>query len=204
MSATLAAHIDALLPQTQCTRCGYEDCAAYARALASNEADINQCPPGGENTLHALAELLHKPVKPIDPARGGQPTQPIVARIVEADCIGCYKCVAACPVDAIVGAPKRMHTVLEADCSGCELCVPVCPTDCIVLEARAADWPAPSQLADEWRLRHQSRSERLLRERERRGRPRTQPAAPALQVQAQALDVAAAIARARARRQTSS
>src|ERR1700756_4882113 len=113
----LVDQIDALLPQTQCTRCGYPDCRRYAQAIADGEADINQCPPGGMATMQSLASLAGKTERPIDPSRGVMPASPEVARIIEADCIGCYKCVQVCPTDAIVGAPKLMHTVIASDCS---------------------------------------------------------------------------------------
>ena len=128
--------IEALLPQTQCGQCGYPGCRPYAEAVASGAADINQCPPGGEAGVRALAELLGREPKALDPERGPTPP-PQVALIVEEDCIGCTKCIQACPVDAIVGAARAMHTVLADRCTGCELCIPPCPVDCIVLE------PAP-------------------------------------------------------------
>ena len=122
--------IDALLPQTQCTRCGYPDCHAYADAIAQQEADIDRCPPGGDATIAALAGLLHRPVKALAPEVGSfEPGT--VAVIEEPLCIGCTKCVQACPVDAITGAAKQMHTVIEALCTGCGLCLPPCPVDCI-------------------------------------------------------------------------
>ena len=143
----MVERIDRLLPQTQCAQCGYPGCRPYARAIAAGEADINQCPPGGEAGVRALAELLGREPKPVNPDNGVE-KPPVVAVIVEADCIGCTKCIQACPVDAIIGAPKRMHTVIEDLCTGCELCLPPCPVDCIVLEAprprpgRPA-WPRP-------------------------------------------------------------
>ena len=124
--------IDALLPQTQCQRCGYPDCHAYAEAIAQGAADINRCPPGGDPTIAALAGLLHRPAKPLDPEVGTFATG-TVAVIEEAFCIGCTKCIQACPVDAITGAQKQMHTVIEALCTGCGLCLPPCPVDCIQL-----------------------------------------------------------------------
>lgn len=129
---TLADKIDALLPQTQCARCGYPDCRAYAEAVAKHETGFNRCPPGGEATLAALAELLHEPPRPLDPAVGTF-TLGTVAFIEESLCIGCTKCINACPVDAITGAQKQMHTVIEALCTGCGLCLPPCPVDCIRL-----------------------------------------------------------------------
>jgi electron transport complex protein RnfB len=133
----LAIRIDALLPQTQCTQCGYAGCRPYADAVSAGVADINQCPPGGEEGVAKLAHLLGREAKPLNPANGAY-RPPQVARIVEATCIGCTKCIQACPVDAIVGASKRMHTVIASWCTGCELCIPPCPVDCIVLEPVAA------------------------------------------------------------------
>jgi Na+-translocating ferredoxin:NAD+ oxidoreductase subunit B len=129
---TLAARIDALLPQTQCTRCGFAGCSPYAAAIAKGEARINQCPPGGAETISALAQLLNQPVEPLNPVNGIE-AAPLVAWIDETRCIGCARCLAPCPVDAIVGASKYMHTVLADRCTGCELCLPPCPVDCIEL-----------------------------------------------------------------------
>lgn len=122
--------IDALLPQTQCTRCGYAGCRPYATAIASGAADINQCPPGGSATIRALAAFLGREFKPLNPVHGAE-SPPLVAIIDEERCIGCAKCLPACPVDAIVGAHRFMHTVVSAACTGCELCLPPCPVDCI-------------------------------------------------------------------------
>jgi electron transport complex protein RnfB len=128
----LAVRIEALLPQTQCTQCGYAGCKPYAQAIARGEAGIDQCPPGGEAGVRALAELLDRRPGPVDPAHGvHKPAQ--VALVREAECIGCTKCIQACPVDAIVGASKLMHTVIADLCTGCELCLPPCPVDCIDL-----------------------------------------------------------------------
>ncbi len=144
MKADLASRLDALLPQTQCTRCGYPTCRAYAEAVATGEADIDRCSPGGAEGVAALAALLDRATKPLDPEYGiEQP--PLVAIIDEATCIGCTKCIQACPVDAIVGAAKRMHTVIADECTGCELCVPPCPVDCIAIVPIAA---APLARAD--------------------------------------------------------
>jgi Na+-translocating ferredoxin:NAD+ oxidoreductase subunit B len=140
----MAARIDALLPQTQCTRCGYAGCTPYAAAIAGGEAQINQCPPGGAATIHALALLLNRPVLPLNPVHGVE-SPPRVAWIDEMRCIGCARCLSPCPVDAIVGAPKFMHTVLADHCTGCELCLPPCPVDCI--EMRPAGEPAANQPA---------------------------------------------------------
>ena len=131
-AADVATRLDAVLPQTQCTRCGYAGCLPYAEALASGEAAIDRCPPGGRAVVAALADLLGVPELPLDPACGAE-APPQVAVIDEAECIGCAKCIEACPTDAIVGARKWMHTVIAADCSGCELCLPPCPVDCIAL-----------------------------------------------------------------------
>ncbi len=130
---SLVERIDRLLPQTQCGQCGFEGCRPYAEALALGEADIDHCPPGGDGGARALAALLDVEAKPYDRTRGlYQPA--IVALIVEDDCIGCTKCIQACPVDAIIGASKLMHTVIAPLCTGCELCIPPCPVDCIVMQ----------------------------------------------------------------------
>ncbi|MET0985431.1 MAG: electron transport complex subunit RsxB [Steroidobacteraceae bacterium] len=144
----LADRIDRLLPQTQCGRCSLGGCRPYAEALARNEADINQCPPGGEVTMRALANLLAREPKPIDPRYGVADAPRTVAWIDEERCIGCAKCILACPVDAIVGAPRFMHTVLVDECNGCELCIPPCPVDCIVMQPL----PKPAQRAEPERL----------------------------------------------------
>ena len=132
----IAARIDELLPQTQCARCGYPGCRPYADAIAADAAPINQCPPGGRATIEALAGLLDRPVLPLNPVNGVE-AAPRIAFIDESRCIGCARCLAPCPVDAIVGAPKYLHTVLADRCTGCELCLPPCPVDCI--EMRAAE-----------------------------------------------------------------
>ena len=155
---SLADRIDALLPQTQCTQCGYEGCRPYAEAVAKGEADIDQCPPGGDEGVEKLAALLQRAAKPLDPAHGAH-RPPQVARIDEALCIGCVKCIDACPVDAIVGASKQMHTVIAAWCTGCELCIPPCPVDCISL-VPVARLPDP----DLSRERHAFRAIRLARD----------------------------------------
>jgi electron transport complex protein RnfB len=128
----MVERINQCLPQTQCGQCGYPGCRPYAVAVAAGDADINQCPPGGEAGVRALAALLGREPKPINPDNGTEKPA-VVAIIVEAECIGCTKCIQACPVDAIIGAPKQMHTVIADLCTGCELCLPPCPVDCIEL-----------------------------------------------------------------------
>ena len=135
MTAITAETIDALLPQTQCTRCGYAGCRPYADAIAAGDAQINQCPPGGAVTIDALAKLLGRAPIPLNPANGVEGPA-LVAQIDEDVCIGCAKCLPPCPVDAIVGARKRMHTVLADVCTGCELCIAPCPVDCIAMVPR--------------------------------------------------------------------
>jgi len=198
-AATLFERIEALLPQTQCRRCGYAGCEPYARAVARREAPINQCPPGGEHTVVALAALLRVSPVPLDPARGS-PRPLSIAHIDEATCIGCTLCIAACPVDAIVGAAKLMHTVLVERCTGCELCVPPCPVDCIALAPADHAWTrADAELA---RDRFKARARRLERQSAKRDVPAAGAPAPsedALRERRQAA-VSAALSRARARR----
>jgi electron transport complex protein RnfB len=129
----LIDQINAILPQTQCRQCGFQGCRPYAEAIASGAADINQCPPGGDEGIIELAHLLGVNPKPLN-AQFGQHKPKSVAFIVEKDCIGCAKCIAACPVDAILGAAKFMHTVIASECTGCELCVAPCPVDCIIMK----------------------------------------------------------------------
>jgi electron transport complex protein RnfB len=154
----LAQRIDALLPQTQCTKCGFDGCRPYAEAIASGTADIDQCPPGGDPGVARLARLLGREPKPLNPEYG-EFRAPQVAVIDEAACIGCTKCILVCPVDAIVGASKAMHTVIASWCTGCELCLPPCPVDCIALAPVAA---LPD--ADLSRERHERRAARLARD----------------------------------------
>src|SRR2546430_2009664 len=169
-TSTLVERIEALLPQTQCRRCGYAGCGPYARAVARREAPVNQCPPGGEHTVVALAALLNVATAPLDPARGA-PRALSIARIDESACIGCTLCIAACPVDAIVGAAKLMHTVLRDSCTGCELCLPVCPVDCIVMRPSDRAWTAD----DAMRARERY-DERNIRIAAHSGRSRAQNA----------------------------
>ncbi|ANB74541.1 ferredoxin [Paraburkholderia phytofirmans OLGA172] len=168
-SKTLADRIEDLLPQTQCTKCGYPACRPYAEAVANGEANYNQCPPGGAEGVARLAALLGKPVISLNSANGVERPRPL-AVIDEQVCIGCTLCMQACPVDAIVGAPKQMHTVIAELCTGCDLCVPPCPVDCIAMPPVTGDatgWGAWSQgQADAARERHNRREARLARERE--------------------------------------
>jgi electron transport complex protein RnfB len=168
VTAALADRLDAALPQTQCTRCGYADCRHYAEAMARGEAPINQCPPGGAEGIARLAAITGDPVIALNPAHGHEGPRKLV--VIDEDwCIGCTLCIKACPVDCIVGAPKSMHTVIEHLCTGCELCLPVCPVDCISLEEAtpgASGWAAwsPAQ-ADEARQRYAAHLERTERDR---------------------------------------
>ncbi len=157
---SLADQIDALLPQTQCTKCGFEGCRPYADAIVAGEAEINQCPPGGAAGIEALAQLLHRAPLPLNPANGVERSL-TVAVIDESRCIGCTLCIPACPVDAIIGASKRMHSVIASHCTGCDLCLPPCPMDCIsmVPVAPARAWTATDR--DAARARHNVRRERL-------------------------------------------
>ncbi len=141
--ASLIERINQLLPQTQCGRCTYSGCRPYAAAIASGEADINQCPPGGERTAAALAGLMGRETRPVDPRFGVTGATPRVAWIDEPACIGCTKCIQVCPVDAIVGASRYMHTVIAAECTGCELCIPPCPVDCIEMLPAPGSGRAP-------------------------------------------------------------
>ncbi|MCQ8116059.1 RnfABCDGE type electron transport complex subunit B [Methylomonas rosea] len=159
--ASLADQIDALLPQTQCRKCGYQGCRPYAEAISNGEADIDQCPPGGDQGIQLLAELLNVPAKPLNPEFGVQrPLQ--IAVIDETACIGCTKCLPPCPTDAILGASKQMHTVIAALCTGCELCVAPCPVNCIsMVVSTNTEWTKAN--ADLSRLRHQAKNQRQVK-----------------------------------------
>ncbi|MGZ5272501.1 MAG: electron transport complex subunit RsxB [Ramlibacter sp.] len=164
---TLAARLHAVLPQTQCTRCGYPDCEAYAQAMASGEAAHNQCPPGGAEGVRRLAAILGQPALPLNPANGVE--GPRMLAVIDEDwCIGCTLCLKACPTDAILGLNKHMHTVIEPHCTGCELCVPVCPVDCIALVNASGErtgWDAWSEADAQQALqRYEARKQRLRRE----------------------------------------
>ena len=214
----LAARIDAALPQTQCTRCGYPDCASYAQAIADGAAAIYQCPPGGAAGIARLSALTGRPLLPLS-AEHGVESQRTLAVIDEAWCIGCTLCIKACPTDAIVGANKRMHTVIAPHCTGCELCIPVCPVDCITLvpaSAGATGWAAWSQEQATHALARYTRRQQRLGASERAAAPKAAmaaglevalapvaaapDAAAAAPVDAKKAAIAAALARARARR----
>jgi Na+-translocating ferredoxin:NAD+ oxidoreductase subunit B len=195
---SLADRIDAVLPQTQCTRCGFASCRPYADALADGASDINRCPPGGDAVIVALATLTGRSAKPLDPDCGTAGPL-LVAVIDEAACIGCTLCIAACPVDAIVGAQKRMHTVLPSLCSGCELCVAPCPVDCIALRPAGRAWTVDDAAAA--RDRFARRTLRVARnERVERRAARPVETADDPERARRRATVAAALARARARR----
>ena len=209
MDFQLAARIDDLLPQTQCTLCGYAGCLPYAEAIAEGKADINQCPPGGDDGIRRLANLLGVPFKPLNPSHGIHKPK-MAALIDERWCIGCTLCIQACPVDAIVGAPKRMHTVLLQHCTGCELCIPPCPVDCIELLALdelmgrgAALSPAGPQPAAS-RARYLERQARKLEDQTektaRAGSKQPQEVAGEPGLAARRAAVKAALDRARSRR----
>jgi len=198
--------IDAWLPQTQCTRCGYPRCRAYAEAIANGVADFNQCPPGGDVTIAALAHLLGSALKPLNP-EFGLPAPRQRAVIDEPVCIGCRKCLDVCPVDAILGARQLMHTVLDAECNGCALCLPACPVDCIALVPVAApvrsDSPWPEYTRTElerWRLRTAARLARLTKKMNA-ARVARSAAAPATDERARMrAEIRAAVARVRAKK----
>jgi electron transport complex protein RnfB len=228
-SENLIEVIELLLPQTQCGQCGHSGCAPYAEAIVAGEA-INRCPPGGDRTIERLAELLHRPVVPLDPEYG-QISPPTVVSIREIECIGCTKCIQACPVDAIVGAAKLMHTVIQSECTGCNLCIAPCPVDCIdtlpaarrqqlgefsdpELASQAAGPYEEEQLHSYRKKRFESRRQRLARDTlQRRGSRRRSVARPEnpeisdaglvgfSRIQAK-VEIADAVARVKARRET--
>lgn len=157
--------IEALLPQTQCRRCGYPGCRPYAEALARAEVPLNRCPPGGAAGIARLAALLQRPVVPLDPQCGPESAPPMVW--IDPDgCIGCARCLPACPVDAILGAARFMHSVISGECTGCELCLPACPVDCILSRPRTAAEPQPAAADNRRRFeRHRERTERAAQAR---------------------------------------
>ncbi len=165
----LIERIHDALPQTQCTRCGYPDCRAYAVAIASDQAGINQCPPGGQEGIARLAAITGRPQKPLNPDNGTE--VPLRVAVIDEDwCIGCTLCQPVCPTDAIVGGNKLMHTVIEPHCTGCELCLPVCPVDCIQMEtvSQSTGWAAWSDIqAQHARQRYAHHQERLVRAEEK-------------------------------------
>jgi electron transport complex protein RnfB len=193
---SLVERLHDALPQTQCTRCGYADCLAYAQAIAAGVADVNRCPPGGAEGVVRLAGIAGRTASPLDPACGEERPR-AVARVDEAACIGCALCLKACPVDAIVGAGKRMHTVVVPLCTGCELCLPVCPVDCISLvEAShgATGWSAWSAgQADLARHRYAGHRKRIARQADATSAEAPSPPSTA------SSRAASAVARARAR-----
>jgi electron transport complex protein RnfB len=199
---SLIANLDAALPQTQCTRCGYPRCRDYAAAMVADTADLNRCPPGGDPTIRMLSTLLGRSGKPLDPACGTH--EPRTRAVIdEAVCIGCRKCLDVCPVDAIVGARKRMHTVIAAECNGCGLCLPPCPVDCIALipESVQADpdspWPEYTRTeTGRWRLRTAARLARMASKKAIRSRAvKTSTERERIRH-----EISAAVARVRARR----
>ena len=192
---SLADRINDALPQTQCTRCGFPDCKAYAQAIAIDKAPINQCPPGGLEGIAILSQITGRPALPLNPDNGTEGPM-TVAVIDEAWCIGCTLCIKACPTDAILGSNKVMHTVIEAACTGCDLCLPVCPVDCIEMvpiSNERTGWSAWSaELAQQARHRYEARQLRLLLE----------PAQEDKEVPGKQAMIAAALAKAKARQKS--
>ena len=179
MNQPLIEKIDAILPQTQCGKCGFPGCKPYAEAIVAGRADINQCPPGDTEAIHKLAELLGIPPKPLNTSHG-LPKPKVVAWIDERICIGCTFCIQSCPVDAITGAAKQMHTVIAVECTGCELCITPCPMDCISLipvteksndEFSLSADVVKKQAAEAARSRYQFRLQRLAREKQANKKP---------------------------------
>jgi electron transport complex protein RnfB len=191
----LADRINDALPQTQCTRCGFPDCKAYAQAIALDNVPINQCPPGGLEGVTVLSKITGRPVLPLNPDNGTEGPM-TVAVIDEAWCIGCTLCLKVCPTDAILGSNKVMHTVIEAACTGCDLCLPVCPVDCIEMvpiSDERTGWSAWSPaLAQQARQRYEARQLRLLEE----------PAQEDKEVPSKQAMIAAALAKAKARQKS--
>ncbi len=198
-----AGEIDALLPQTQCTQCGFDGCMPYARAIEAGDADINQCPPGGAAGVRKLALLLQREAKPLNPANGAQRHR-AVALIDEARCIGCTLCIQACPVDAIVGAAKCMHTVIAELCTGCDLCLAPCPVDCIaMLPLPEAEGAWTQTMADAARERYRFRQRRLERDAAERAQRLARKAQQKLEQampDAKRATILAAVERAKARK----
>ena len=212
---TIADQIDDLLPQTQCTQCGFSGCRPYAEAIASGDAQIDQCPPGGAQGIARLAALLGRAVIPLNPAHGVE--KPLAAALIDEQwCIGCTLCIQACPVDAIVGAAKRMHTVLLEQCTGCELCVAPCPVDCIEMIPRSELVERGAQISQDgpaaqdsrlrylaWHARHAHAEEEhriRLAEKARAERAALNEVAAAEHTQRKRAAIEAALQRARARR----
>ncbi|WP_239990230.1 RnfABCDGE type electron transport complex subunit B [Ignatzschineria cameli] len=164
--------VDALLPQTQCEQCQYEGCFAYAEAIVRNDAPINRCPPGGTRVITALSQLLSRPPLPLDESLGRY-KPPQVVRIEEPYCIGCMKCILACPVDAIVGARRLMHTVIAQECTGCELCIPPCPLNCIVIEPLDPQLAESEEGLSSWEQKRAERSRQRFRAKKAREAART-------------------------------
>ncbi|AIL32155.1 electron transport complex subunit RsxB [Basilea psittacipulmonis] len=190
---SLTEKINAILPQTQCTKCGYEGCLPYAQAMAEHEAQINRCVPGGTKTIEALSHLLNQPVLPLDPTCGVE--KPLeVAYIDENHCIGCTLCIQACPVDAIIGVNKYMHTVIPDLCSGCELCVAPCPVDCISMKPASREWTFLD--AQEAKQRYEQRQQRLQMQEDVKEEVSVQQTSDVLKQDL----IAKALAKARARR----
>ena len=197
--SSLTDRIDALLPQTQCTQCGYAGCRPYAAAIAGGQADFNQCPPGGAAGIVRLAALLGQAPRPLNPAYGREQPQTL-ARIDESRCIGCTLCIQACPVDAIIGAPGFMHTVIASFCTGCDLCLPPCPVDCIDrVPAEPLQGPWDSARATAARQRHTQRNARMADEQSAANASLARRAQDIAEKKSAAAQ--AALARARARKQ---